>query len=69
MCTRPSTPIDELYIILRTFIHLFVHVQIIAIDLGHNLDGTMGHNNDLEELDKGAEWTNDNVNNKKRRQN
>ena len=58
MCTRPSPPIDELYIILRTFIHLFVHVQIIAIDMDHKLDGTMGHNKDMEELDQWAESTN-----------
>ena len=43
---------------LRTFIHLFVHVQIIAIDMDHKLDGTMGHNKDMEELDQWAESTN-----------
>ena len=32
-------------------------MQIIAIDMDHKLDGTMGHNKDMEELDQWAEST------------
>ena len=37
----------------------------LLIDFGHNIDGPMGHNNDLEKLDQWAESTNDNANNNK----
>ena len=33
-------------------------MQIIAIDMDHKLDGTMGNNKDMEELDQWAESTN-----------